>query len=358
MAAIETTYRDALRQALIDAMTEDSSIFVMGEEVGRYGGAYGVTKGLLEMFGENRVVDTPIAEPAIIGAAVGAAMTGSRPVAELMYVDFAGLTMDQVANQAAKSRYMFGGQIGVPMVLRTQGGTGRSGAAQHSQSLEAWFTHVPGLRVVMPATVNDAYHLLRMALKCPDPVIFIEHKGLYVKKGEMDTGKPDGAWGKSVIRRQGNDLTIVTYSKMVHESLAAAETLEQNGVSTEVVDIRTLNPLDDETFIGQLDEDSPGAFRVDKRDSVSPGAQTRDLVDQPVSGGAGRGRDAIREDRPRQEFCARARRARGATTTYESPAVRRGNARWSNADRAHYRGPGGCTAAVGRSGGGSFDRAR
>ena len=252
MAAFETTYRDALRQALIDAMKEDPSIFVMGEEVGRYGGAYGVTKGLLEMFGENRVVDTPIAEPGIIGAAVGAAMTGSRPVAELMYVDFAGLTMDQVANQAAKSRYMFGGQIGVPMVLRTQGGTGRSGAAQHSQSLEAWFTHVPGLRVVMPATVNDAYHLLRMALKCPDPVIFIEHKGLYVKKGEMDVAKPDGAWGKSVIRREGSDMTIVTYSKMVHESLAAAESLEQNGVSTEVVDIRTLNPLDDETFIASV----------------------------------------------------------------------------------------------------------
>lgn len=190
MAAIETTYRDALRQALIDAMTEDASIFVMGEEVGRYGGAYGVTKGLLDMFGEHRVVDTPIAEAGIVGAAVGAAMTGSRPVAELMYIDFAGLTMDQVANQAAKSRYMFGGQIGVPMVLRMQGGTGRSGAAQHSQSLEAWFTHVPGLRVVMPATVNDAYHLLRQSLKCPDPVIFIEHKGLYVRKGEMDRRSP------------------------------------------------------------------------------------------------------------------------------------------------------------------------
>ncbi len=249
MAPVETTYRDALRQALIDAMNDDPSIFVMGEEVGRYGGAYGVTKGLLEMFGENRIVDTPIAEPGIIGAAVGAAMTGSRPVAELMYVDFAGLTMDQVANQAAKSRYMFGGQIGVPMVLRTQGGTGRSGAAQHSQSLEAWFTHVPGLRVAMPATANDAYHLLRMALKCPDPVIFIEHKSLYVRKGEMDSAKPDGEWGKSVVRREGTDVTIVTYSKMVFESLAAAETLAEAGVSAEVVDIRCLNPLDDETFI-------------------------------------------------------------------------------------------------------------
>lgn len=249
MAAIETTYRDALRQALIDAMSEDPSIFVMGEEVGRYGGAYGVTKGLLEMFGENRVVDTPIAEAGIIGAAVGAAMTGSRPVAELMYIDFAGLTMDQVANQAAKSRYMFGGQIGVPMVLRTQGGTGRSAAAQHSQSLEAWFTHIPGLRVAMPATVNDAYHLLRQALKCPDPVIFIEHKGLYVKKGEMDPDKPDGAWGQSVIRREGSDVTIVTYSKMVLESLSAAEALARDGIEAEVVDLRTLNPLDDDTFV-------------------------------------------------------------------------------------------------------------
>ena len=249
MAVIETTYRDALRQALVDAMTEDPSIFIMGEEVGRYGGAYGVTKGLLEMFGENRVVDTPIAEAGIIGAAVGAAMTGSRPVAELMYIDFAGLTMDQVANQAAKSRYMFGGQIGVPMVLRTQGGTGRSAAAQHSQSLESWFTHVPGLRVVMPATVNDAYHLLRMALKRPDPVIFIEHKGLYVRKGEMDPDRPDGEWGKSVIRREGSDVTIVTYSKMVLESLAAADALASQGVEAEVVDIRCLNPLDDETFI-------------------------------------------------------------------------------------------------------------
>ena len=248
MAAIETTYRDALRQALIDAMNEDSSIFIMGEEVGRYGGAYGVTKGLLEMFGEHRVVDTPIAEAGIIGAAVGAAMTGSRPVAELMYVDFAGLTMDQVANQAAKSRYMFGGQIGVPMVLRTQGGTGRSAAAQHSQSLEAWFTHVPGLRVVMPATVNDAYHLLRMALKCPDPVIFIEHKALYVRKGQMDVDQPDGAWGKSLVRRSGADVTIVAYSKMLHESLAAAEALSQHGIDAEVIDIRTLNPLDDETL--------------------------------------------------------------------------------------------------------------
>ncbi len=252
MPVLETTYREALRQALIDAMHEDSSIIVMGEEVGRYGGAYGVTKGMLDIFGETRVIDTPISEPGIVGAGVGAAMTGLRPVVELMYVDFAGLTMDQMANQAAKSRYMFGGQIGVPMVLRSQGGTGRSGAAQHSQSLESWFTHVPGLRVCMPATVNDAYHLLRMALTKPDPVVFLEHKGLYVKRGELDVSKPDAEWGKSVIRRHGADLTIITYSRMVFESLAAAEELSAKGVEAEVIDIRTLNPLDDETVFASV----------------------------------------------------------------------------------------------------------
>jgi pyruvate dehydrogenase E1 component beta subunit len=252
MAVIETTYREALRQALIDAMNDDPSIIIMGEEVGRYGGAYGVTKGMLEMFGETRVIDTPISEPGFVGAGIGAAMTGLRPVVELMYVDFAGLTMDQMANQAAKSRYMFGGQIGVSMVLRSQGGTGRSGAAQHSQSLESWFTHVPGLRVCMPATVSDAYHLLRMALTKPDPVVFLEHKGLYVRKGELDVNKPEGDWGKSLIRRSGSDLSIITYSKMVFESLAAAEELSAQGVEAEVIDIRTLNPLDDETIFASV----------------------------------------------------------------------------------------------------------
>jgi pyruvate dehydrogenase E1 component beta subunit len=247
MSAIETTYREALRQALTDAMREDETIVVMGEEVGLYGGAYGVTKGMIDEFGASRLIDTPISEPGITGAAVGAAMTGLRPVAELMYIDFAGLVMDQIANQAAKSRYMFGGQIGVPAVFRMQGGTGRSGAAQHSQSLEAWFTHVPGLRVAMPATVNDAYHLLRFALTKPDPVIFIEHKGLYTRKGELDTAKPDAGWGKSVVRREGRDLTIVSYSKMVFESLAASDILKDQGIEAEVIDLRTLNPLDDDT---------------------------------------------------------------------------------------------------------------
>jgi pyruvate dehydrogenase E1 component beta subunit len=242
---ITTTYREAIRQALLDAMQSDPDVILIGEEVGLYGGAYGVTKGLIDLFGADRVIDAPISEPAIVGAAVGAAMTGLRPVAELMYVDFMGLVMDQLANQAAKSRYMFGGQIGVPMVLRTQGGTGRSAAAQHSQSLEAWVMHIPGLRLVMPATVNDAYHLLRQSLTQPDPVVFIEHKGLYTMKGALDVDRPDADWGVPLVRRAGRDLTILTYSRMLHESLAAAETLAGRGIDAEVIDLRCLNPLDD-----------------------------------------------------------------------------------------------------------------
>lgn len=248
---MNTTYREALGAALRDAMFDDPTIIVMGEEVGRYGGAYGVTKGLWEEFGAERVLDTPISEAGIIGAAVGAAMTGLRPVAELMYVDFAGVAMDQIANQAAKIRYMFGGQIGVPMVLRTQGGTGRSGAAQHSQSLEAWFMHLPGLRVAMPATVGDAYHLLISALASPDPVIFIEHKGLYTMKGALDKSAP-AEWGKAKVLRTGDDITIITYSRMVHHALQAAEKLAGDGVEAEVIDLRTLNPLDRETMVASV----------------------------------------------------------------------------------------------------------
>ena len=184
----QITYREALRMALQESMREDSTIIVMGEDVGRYGGAYGVTKGMIEEFGEKRILDTPISEEGIVGSAVGSAMTGLRPVVELMYVDFVMLAMDQLANQAAKIRYMFGGQISVPMVMRAQGGTGRSGAAQHSQSLEAWMMHTPGLHLAMPATVTDAYVLLKHALKLSDPVVFLEHKMLYTLKGELNPG--------------------------------------------------------------------------------------------------------------------------------------------------------------------------
>lgn len=248
----DVTYREAIRQALLDAMQADPSVILIGEEVGLYGGAYGVTKGLIDLFGPDRVIDAPISEPAIVGAAIGAAMTGLRPVAELMYVDFIGMTMDQLANQAAKSRYMFGGQIGVPMVLRTQGGTGRSAAAQHSQSLEAWVLHTPGLRLVMPATVNDAYHLLRQSLTQPDPVVFIEHKGLYTMKGPLDVDTPDGAWGQPVVRRDGGDVVILSYSRMLHESLAAADRLAQSGVQACVIDLRCLNPMDEAPLIAAV----------------------------------------------------------------------------------------------------------
>lgn len=244
MSTVQTTYRDALRKALHDAMETDDHIVVIGEEVGRYGGAYGVTKDLIGKFGDERLIDTPISEAAIVGTAIGAAMTGLRPVAELMYIDFLGLAMDQLANQAAKIRYMFGGQIGVPMVLRTQGGTGRSAGAQHSQSLEAWVMHTPGLRLAMPATVEDAYHLLRHSLTMPDPVVFIEHKALYARKEDANFAKPAARWGNAIVRRGGRDVTVVTYSRMVHVSMEAADELARRGIECEVIDLRTLNPLD------------------------------------------------------------------------------------------------------------------
>ncbi len=244
----DMTYRDALKEAIRDAMRDDPSIVLMGEEVGRYGGAYAVSKGLLEEFGESRIIDTPISEAGFVGAGVGAAMAGLRPIVELMYVDFFGVAFDQIGNQAAKIRYMFGGQIGVPMVLRAQGGTGRSAGAQHSQSLEAMVMHTPGLRLVMPGTVTDAYLLLRHALTLPDPVVMIEHKSLYARPGTLDKSEPVN-WGKALVRRIGADLTIITYSRMIHFCLEAAEKLAEAGISAEVIDLRTLNPLDRATFV-------------------------------------------------------------------------------------------------------------
>lgn len=247
--AVEVTdYRSALRRALAEGMALDERVVILGEEVGRYGGAYAVTKGLYEHFGEMRVRDTPISEAAIVGAAIGAAMTGLRPVAELMYVDFVGLAMDQIANQAAKIRYMFGGQVGVPLVLRSQGGTGRSAGAQHSQSLEAWFLHLPGVRVYVPGTVTDAYVLLKAAMQSDDPVVFLEHKSLYTQKGTLEAAELDLPVGKAAIRRRGDDVTLISYSRMLQRSLEAADTLAQAGISAEVIDLRTLNPLDTETL--------------------------------------------------------------------------------------------------------------
>jgi len=248
------TYRDALRLAMHDAMQEDKNIIIMGEDVANYGGAYGATKDLLKLFGKERVIDTPISEPAIVGAAVGAAMSGLRPIAELMYVDFFGMSMDQIANQLAKIRYMFGGQISAPMVLRTQGGTGRSGGAQHSQSLESWIMHIPGLFLSMPAKPNDAYHLLRHALKIDNPTIFIEHKLLYNTTGTLDKREISTPFGKANILRKGKDVSIISYSRMINYAEKAAEILEKENISVEVIDLRTLYPLDRETIINSVNK--------------------------------------------------------------------------------------------------------
>jgi len=238
-------FRDALRTALYEEMERDERVFVIGEEVGRYGGAYAVTKGLIDKFGSMRLVDTPISEASIVGLGVGAAITGLRPVVELMYVDFIGLAMDQIANQMAKLRYMTGGQLAIPMVLRTQGGTGRSAGAQHSQSLEAMLAHIPGLRIVMPSNPADAKGLLKTAIRSDDPVVFIEHKALYSVKGEVPEGEYLIPLGKAAIPREGSDLTIITYSRMTAVCLEAAEKLAaEHGIFAEVIDIRTLNPLD------------------------------------------------------------------------------------------------------------------
>jgi len=246
------TYRDAIREALREELSRDPTVFLIGEELGTYGGAYAVTKGLLDEFGPERVRDTPISEAAIAGAAAGAAVAGTRPVAEIMYVDFLTFCMDQLVNQAAKIRYMFGGRASVPMVVRTQGGGGRENAAQHSQSLEAWFVHVPGLRVVMPSTPYDAKGLLKSAVRCDDPVVFIEHKLLYNSTGEVPDGEYTIPLGVADVKRPGKDMTIVAYSRTAEFALEAAERLSTEGIDAEVVDPRTLSPLDIDTIVGSV----------------------------------------------------------------------------------------------------------
>jgi pyruvate/2-oxoglutarate/acetoin dehydrogenase E1 component/TPP-dependent pyruvate/acetoin dehydrogenase alpha subunit len=245
-------YWEAIRDALREEMLRDPAVFVMGEDVGLYGGAYGATRGLFEEFGGERVRDTPISEATIGGAAVGAAMAGLRPVAEIMYVDFTPLAMDQIANQGAKNRYMFGGKTTVPMVIRTEGGAGRSIAAHHSQSLEALWVHFPGIYVVMPSTPFDAKGLLKAAIRDDNPVMFIEHKMLYGVEGHVPDEDYAIPLGVADVKREGNDVTVVTYSRMVHRALEAAETLAREGISVEVVDLRTLKPLDMETVAASV----------------------------------------------------------------------------------------------------------
>ena len=237
-------YREAIRDALAEEMRRDERVFVMGEDVAIYGGAYSATQGLVEEFGESRVRDTAISEAAIAGAATGAAMCGMRPVAEIMYVDFMTLAMDQFVNQAAKNRYMFGGKTTVPMVLRTEGGAGRCIAAHHSQSLEAWFVHAPGIFVVMPSTPYDAKGLLKTCIRDDNPILFIEHKMLYNTKGEVPSKEYLVPLGEAAVRREGKDVTIVSYSRMALRAEEAGKALADEGIEAEVIDLRCLRPLD------------------------------------------------------------------------------------------------------------------
>ena len=240
----QMTYREALNQALREELDRDERVFIMGEEVGYFGGAFKVTDGLLAVYGEKRVRDTPISELTITGAGIGAAMGGLKPIVELMTINFALLAIDQIVNNAAKIHYMFGGNAKVPVVIRAPQGAGHQLGAQHSQSLEAYFLHCPGLRVVIPATPADAKGLLKASIRQENPVIFLEHESLYGVKGEVPDGDYVVPLGTANVMRVGKDVTIISYSKCVYDSMAAAEALENEGIDAEVIDLRTLNPLD------------------------------------------------------------------------------------------------------------------
>ena len=250
MSERELTYAEAVREALAEEMARDPRVILLGEDVGVYGGVFTATRGLLERFGPERVRDTPISEAAIAGVGVGAALMGMRPVADIMYEDFTTISLDQIVNNAAKMRYMFGGQLKVPVVLRTQGGSGRGNGAQHSQSLEAWFAHVPGLVVIMPSTPYDVKGLLKSAIRDDNPVVFIEHKMLYLTtKGFVPEAEYTIPIGKADVKRVGSDVTVIVTSWMVPRALAAAETVASEGISMEVIDPRTLRPLDEESIL-------------------------------------------------------------------------------------------------------------
>lgn len=246
------TYLQALNDAMRQEMERDPNVFILGEDVGKFGGCFGVTQGLYDQFGERRVRDTPISESAIMGAAAGAAAAGLRPIAELMFVDFIGVAMDQLFNQAAKMRFMFGGKAKVPMVLRMPQGAGVGAAAQHSQCLEAWFMHIPGIKVCIPATPADAKGLLVSAIRDDNPVVFLEHKLLYGIEGEVDDDLYEIPIGKGKVVREGSDVTIVATALMVHRALEAAEILAKDGISVEVVDPRTLVPLDKDCILDSV----------------------------------------------------------------------------------------------------------
>ncbi len=242
------TYGQAIREAMHEEMIRNSSVFIIGEDMGVMGSVFGLTKGFLEEFGPNRVIDTPISENGFTGMAVGAAMRGLRPIVEIMYIDFTPISLDPIVNQAAKLRYMTGGQVSIPLVIRTPGGAGRRNAGQHSQSLEALFTHFPGLKVIAPGTPYDAKGLLKSAIRDDDPVICVEHKILYAKKGEVPEEEYLIPLGKADVKRSGKDVTIIAYSRQILFALEAAKELKKQGIEAEVIDLRTLVPLDWDTI--------------------------------------------------------------------------------------------------------------
>jgi pyruvate dehydrogenase E1 component beta subunit len=272
------TMRAAINEALLQEMRRDPNVYVIGEDVGVFGGCFGVTAGLIDEFGPKRVIDTPITESAIVGNALGAAATGLRPVAEIMFMDFVGVTMDQIYNQAAKMRYMFGGKAKIPMVIRTACGAGGSAAAQHSQSLEAWFMHVPGLKVVAPSTAYDAKGLLISSIRDDNPVIFVEHKFIYDLEGEVPEDTYTVPLGKADVKRQGSDVTIIATMAMVHRALEAAEELSKEGISVEVVDPRTLQPLDGETIIESVKKTHKVVIVHEAVKFAGPGAEIAAMI--------------------------------------------------------------------------------
>jgi pyruvate/2-oxoglutarate/acetoin dehydrogenase E1 component len=246
------TYREAVRAALREALARDARVFLMGEDVGRYGGCYAVSKGLLQEFGEDRIRDTPLSESAFVGAGIGAALGGLRPIVEVMTVNFSLLCLDQIVNTAATLRHMSGGQFSVPIVIRMATGAGRQLAAQHSHSLENWYAHVPGLRVIAPATLDDARWMLAAALADPDPVLIFEHVMLYNVEGELDPAITSVDIDRAAVRRSGKDLTLVTYGGSLGKTLAAAAELASEGIDAEVIDLRTLRPLDIDTVLASV----------------------------------------------------------------------------------------------------------
>jgi len=293
----EITYLEAVREALSQEMRRDAEVFLMGEDIGVYGGAFGVTRGMLEEFGAERVRDTPISEAVIAGAAAGAALMGMRPVMEIMFMDFLTISMNQLVNQAAKMHFMFGGKANVPMVIRAPAGSGTGAAAQHSQSLEAWFVHTPGIKVLAPATPYDVKGLLVAAIRDNNPVLFMEHKLLYRSKGAVPEETYTIPFGQAEVRRQGRDLTVLAYSIMVPRALEAAEQLAGQGIEIEVVDLRSLKPLDTETIVRSVSKtgrvlilhESPqtGGFGGELAAVVAE-SEAFDYLDAPIRRLAGR----------------------------------------------------------------------